>query len=300
MDQGVTWTAPQVLSEIQPSEDVISAMPKIILDNRNWLHVVWTERAPPNWIGYRILYVRSEDGGETWTFPESLAELLPGEQWAEVPSLAATGDGRLHLVWVCGDVAHRCYRASDDGGRTWSSRERIMGEFVSRAGWDAMIADREDTLHLFTQLRVPYGMYYAFKPAHGAWSLPLLLVGQPEFAEGHFPQVALTGGNQLHAVWQKNAQLGDIVYMRITTSASPVALPAVPTTTPSPQAPPVHHTPTALARSKDKDPERKAVPPLMSGTKSEIEFSSPGLSLLWGTLPPVVLIVLMIGLRLRK
>jgi hypothetical protein len=299
-DGGVTWSLPQALSEIRPNEDKVSAAPQMVQDAQGWLHLVWAERSAPDWIGSRILYARSEDDGETWTIPEPLAEIRTGEKWADVPRVAATGDGNLHVVWVCGAAAHRCYRASDDGGRTWSPTERIFGGLMSKAGWDAMVADHEGSLHLIAQLRYPMGIYYAFKLANGPWNQPIRVVSQPGFEDGHFPHAALSGGNQLHAVWQKDAQHGDVVYLRGTTAASPLTPVEIPTGANPVQSTADHPTPTANAFTASEGTERPPAPSQEKESRPTDQPTKVTQPLLLGVFPAVILVALAVGVQLRR
>lgn len=297
-DRGNEWSTPIALSSILPGEELVAAEPKIVLDDQGWLHVVWTERAPPNWIGHKIQYVRSEDGGETWTSPSPLGKLHPEEIWSENPSMAATGDGKLHLVWVCGDETHRCYRYSDDGGSTWSPREFILGDFVSRAGWDAMLADHESNLHLFTELRMPRGMYYASKKSDGKWGQPIRVVSNPDFNNGHYPQIASSGGNQLHVVWQKDALTGDILYMNITTltSSNPhmtISNKNLLDGVPDPEEPILEYV---LNENSTTSPEKLN----LNETTINNQSLSPATYLFWGIIPVLFILATMIIVKIKR
>jgi hypothetical protein len=229
-----------------------------------------------------------------------LADYDEVEKWAEVPSLAATGNGKIHLVWVCGAQAYRCYRFSQDGGQTWSQKERIFGDLLSMAGWDAMVADHQGTLHLIAQLRYPEGMYYAFKPDQGSWTVPMRFVDQPGFLGGHFLSAALTGGNQVFAVWQRSSTDGDITSARITTDAPSLPFQSVPTVLPS--ATPAESAPTAAVtlESDRGDPTRATVSIDENQEVPLAPDTSPELSLAWGVLPVLALLVVVFGLRLLR
>ena len=239
-DGGETWSAPVQVTDLDPHQRVVVAEPTMALDPRGHLHVAWPVRTPPNWLGRRVQYSRSVDQGRTWSPAETLAVVDDAEPWVDSPTVVATRDGIVHVLYACGMPPQRCYRASADGGATWSATERPFAPLVSLAGWDALIGDDESRLHLFTQQRYPMGMYYATKPAGQPWSAPIRVVTDPELEDGHFPYLALSGGNQLDAVWQARNGRGDVMHVRISTDAAPraaVSLPAelaetIPTLTP--------------------------------------------------------------------
>jgi hypothetical protein len=225
MDKGKNWSLPIALQEIEEDVEIALSGPRIVIDNRGWIHAVWDERSSPLWIGQRVMYSRSEDGGNNWIPAETIAEIKFDELWASNPSLVALPDGSLHLVWVCGTRPSRCYQESTNNGEAWSSPVHIFGDLHSRAGWDAMVGDTEGTLHLIAQLRYPKSIYYATKPAGDNWNEPITLVSQIGFEDGHNLQAVISGGNKLHAVWQKSAQEGSPTYVMITTNSPAIQYP---------------------------------------------------------------------------
>ena len=229
IDGGDTWSAPVQVTDLDPHAREVAAEPTMALDPRGYLHVAWAVRTPPNWLGRRVQYRRSLDGGQTWLPVDTLAAADDAEPWVDIPTVVATADGIVHMLYACGAPPHRCYRASADGGATWSEPERPFSPLVSLAGWDALIGDEESRLHLFTQQRYPMGMYYATKAPGQPWSKPIAVVADPELEDGHCPYATLASGNQLHAVWQARDRRGDVMHVRITTDAAPRAAPPVPT-----------------------------------------------------------------------
>ncbi|MBQ0010658.1 MAG: exo-alpha-sialidase [Ruminococcus sp.] len=81
----------------------------------------------------RLSACRSSDGGETWSEPFVLLETDGGAQNIMSPSLLRLADGRMGLVYLCktkgGENKLSCipyFRVSDDEGKTWSERVKII------------------------------------------------------------------------------------------------------------------------------------------------------------------------------
>jgi len=80
---------------------------------------------------YRMYFVRSADGGRTWSDPTELGSAtraLSGDRAdIDFPMVAAAGDGLVYLVWADdrdGPVSVWATRSSD-GGRSWSADVRL-------------------------------------------------------------------------------------------------------------------------------------------------------------------------------
>ena len=222
-DGGDTWSTPQQISRLPVPTQAVVSVPRLVLDRAGALHAAWDEPAAPNWISRRVLYARSDDTGRTWAAPIAMSSPDEGDHNTS-PSLATTGRNTVHLMWGCVGPPTRCYRTSDDGGKTWSAALRVFPKYVSMAGWDGLVADANENLHLVAQLRMPYGIYYAFKPVDGAWQQPARFVGAPAFEDGHFVS-AVAVGSDVHAVWQKGAGSGDVVYAHMRRTAGAAATP---------------------------------------------------------------------------
>ncbi len=234
-DGGNVWSTPVQLSRVPVQDPHVAAVPRLVLDRAGALHVAWEEPGPPSWLGDRVLYARSDDGGRTWTEPTVLSSLAVSPDRNCIPSLASTGHNAVHLTWACGAPPTRCYRTSNDGGKMWSPTLRVFPDFVSVAGWDDLVADANGNLHLVAQLRMPYGIYHAALPAQGSWQPPLRFVGEPGFEDGHFVS-AVAVRTDVWAAWQKGAGSGDVTVAHMTLAPDTAAHPA-PLETPRDTAP---------------------------------------------------------------
>ncbi len=114
------WSEPLLLSD-QPG----GSAPALVADLAGRLHAVYV--IPLN-EGRGVYYVRSEDGGETWTLPQQVFD-AEAARWAMVshPTLTVDEQGVVHVAWVRaplpggGAPEGIYYAASDDEGESWST-----------------------------------------------------------------------------------------------------------------------------------------------------------------------------------
>lgn len=114
------WTEPQILSG-QPG----GRSPALVADLAGRLHAVY---AIPLNEGRGVYYVRSDDGGETWTLPQAVFD-AEAERWAMVshPALAVDERGVIHVAWGRAPLPDSglpegiYYAASRDEGESWTS-----------------------------------------------------------------------------------------------------------------------------------------------------------------------------------
>lgn len=116
----------------------------IAADAGRTIVVVWRQRGDA-----RGSFVRSDDGGRSWSDPQEIAPrsgLLGAQSFV---SVAATGRGEFELVWRdvgaagCGIVQRRSF----DGGATWSMPQRVL-EDASPCPAQWMLQNRDDGLWL--------------------------------------------------------------------------------------------------------------------------------------------------------
>jgi hypothetical protein len=116
------WAEPQVLS----ARELTGSAPAIAIGRDGVVHIVY---AVPLNEGRGVYYVRSADGGESWSEPVRVVDAAAAG-WAMVDhtTLAVAADGTLHVAWsvlpVPGSLVPGAifYTRSTDGGETWSAR----------------------------------------------------------------------------------------------------------------------------------------------------------------------------------
>ena len=108
-------------------------------DRRGTLYVV-SSVDPPGPDRSDVNFVRSTDGGETWSPPLRIHD-DPDNLWQWFATMSAAPNGRLDVVWVeslsttAPAVGELKFSQSSDGGVTWSEPVAITPSFDSHVGW---------------------------------------------------------------------------------------------------------------------------------------------------------------------
>jgi hypothetical protein len=107
-----------------------------------------------------LYYKRSPDGGATWSALKRLTWTSVG---AYSPAIDLDSGDTIHLVWSddTPGYAEIYYKASPDGGGTWSAAQRITwtsGDSYS----PALVIDSGDNIHVVWYDNTPgnYEIYY--------------------------------------------------------------------------------------------------------------------------------------------
>jgi hypothetical protein len=139
---GRTWSAPKVIVNTPSRQQTIGNV--IVVDPRNGtLYDFFDLITPPfNVTAFKVAFIKSSDGGETWTKPEVIADIRT--VFVHDPNtgqLIRTGDiipepaidpgtGQLYVVWQDsrfngGHFDEVALSTSTDGGATWSEPIRV-------------------------------------------------------------------------------------------------------------------------------------------------------------------------------
>ena len=211
-DGGKTWSEPHRISQVNAANDRLSVWARIAVDGQGTLHTVWTQIDNTGITNQSVWYSRSTDEGNTWSTPLLVDESHGTWINARGIQIVAAPDGKIHLIWVCGEQAFRCHQVSGNGGESWGARERIFGEMASFANLDAVTTDRQTgTVYLVLQLR-PSALYYSVLEGE-RWLDPPLLVDKGWLHEGHDTKAAALNGNELHVVTNPPGT-GEVGYIR--------------------------------------------------------------------------------------
>ncbi|HJV08492.1 MAG TPA: sialidase family protein [Acidimicrobiales bacterium] len=140
-DKGKTWTSTMAVPfSYEQAQNVREAWTPGGGPNGT-LHMVWEWRHPGDLAQYAdVGYIRSTDGGKTWSQPKTLADDDP-KRFAPkyLPMLSVSPNGRIDAAWWdtrddpgiqrAQDVY---YAYSDDDGQTWSKNIRVTDQTIDR------------------------------------------------------------------------------------------------------------------------------------------------------------------------
>jgi predicted neuraminidase len=177
-----------------------SYYPTIAVDFASNVHVVWNDSTPGN---NEIYYVKSTDGGVTWTSGKRLS-WTAGE--SKCPVVAADISGNIHVFWEDDTPGNReiYYKKSTDGGVTWTSSKRLSwtaGQSLefSESG---VAADSLGKLHVVWEdnTAVNTEIFYKRSTDGGAnWTKNKRLTWTSSFSR--WPDIAVDSSGNLHVFW---------------------------------------------------------------------------------------------------
>jgi hypothetical protein len=109
--------------------------------NRDHVYLLCTVD-PPGVDPGDVMFVRSFDGGETWSAPVRVnddAQTAGGWQW--MGTIGVAPNGRIDAVWIDTRASQQAnlgrlyYSFSNDSGTTWSANQPITDQWNSFVGW---------------------------------------------------------------------------------------------------------------------------------------------------------------------
>jgi hypothetical protein len=121
-DQARAWSKPRVISRGGVGTSSITSGPDGIV------HIVYPDvSTSPG----TVLYIKSTDGGATWTDPQPVSEPRHSDVQPATANMAVAGSGRLHVVWT--ETINEFppsgvfYTHSDDHGKSWYEPRMMAG-----------------------------------------------------------------------------------------------------------------------------------------------------------------------------
>lgn len=210
-DGGSTWDQQVIHTTPKGAAFAFLLAPSAAVDRSSGdLYVAWedTGRRPP-----AVLFMRSADGGRTWSEPLKLNDVDPQRNWdfKELnPSIAVAPDGRIDAAWLDwrDDVTfvpepgrrnalqHVYAASSTDGGRTWSANVRVTDRAIDRrlSVWG-------------TGVNGPVGLAATDRFAYVAWDDSRNSTVESQTQDVYFTRVHLAAGPLLTGAG--GASLGD-------------------------------------------------------------------------------------------
>ncbi len=220
-DYGKTWTAPATIYTIADITNASVTNPRLAVDERGGIHVVWTENVSVrNWQGEAVYYAHSFDDGLTWDIRE-IYRSGPEERTTAWINVAIRNDSEVHLVWNrgIGSLDGRYHTWSADYGETWTDPVSFFPPNESgQTHWPWMVVDSAGVLHLISKTGsgvrdgTPKYMYWD----GSRWS-PMYIFGETQ--NDLDSALAIGLGNQLHFVHADETGGGRLLYTTRTTLA---------------------------------------------------------------------------------
>ncbi len=201
---GKSWTQPVDILYV-PGDDVADYI-AVSVDDKNWLHVVWTGQSD---FYYSKAPAWQADSAHSWSTPVIVASDSARSQWES--DIVAGADGSVDIVYATrGDDPGIYHIRSQDRGATWGPRVKISEPLdpLEDSFSNARIAkDGVGRLHVVwqTNQKEGYGQsaYYARSTNGGTtWSKPFRLgYKQPTDYGVAFPVIACIGDSEVHLIY---------------------------------------------------------------------------------------------------
>jgi Neuraminidase (sialidase) len=139
-DKGKTWQTTQVVPFDYKNGTFVQMAWSPEGGSEGTLHAVWEFKERPEVAGYSdIFYIRSTDGGRTWSQPRNITDDRPEDMFGQYyPNITVAPNGRVDVAFYdtrfdpgirSNDVT---YTYSTDNGQTWAKNVRITDQSLDR------------------------------------------------------------------------------------------------------------------------------------------------------------------------
>jgi hypothetical protein len=291
-DNGKSWSDPNIAFTTtfqQPSY----IRTEMAIDEDGRIHVGLTLRSQEYGAYSEVGYIRSIDGGQTWSdykLIDNTSMTFQGVEWIAPYTF---GKNEVHLTW---HDPRRMHQWSFDGGDTWSNPIEIMPLGGAFGGADQLVKDSAGTLYAITA--VSNGVFSA------AWNG--INWGPPEQIDDrdidpHGQHIVVCQGNQLHVTYYDRTGDTTVWYAMRVVNSPHIDREPLPTPIPSSRPPTVN---------PNESMTTKITPIVNSSTiGSSTQFaagnqpSSPLTLVMVGVMPAIILVTgvfLFSLIRLRR
>ncbi|MDQ3250296.1 MAG: glycoside hydrolase, partial [Chloroflexota bacterium] len=212
-NNGSTWTVLNHDQSVETVGNFNQRVPSIAIDAKDNLHLVWygADAQNPGENQHQIKYVRSTDGGVTWSAWRNIVavEGYQGQTlWQEHPTLQVGPDDQLYVVWEGRDQDYPetiqiKFAKSGDGGSTWSAWRNVAPATRDRSR-PTLVATPGNQLYLlaYSSIKGVRQIIFTHSQDQGDTWAPWTHVARIEQDQRHV-SVAVDGSGQVHAVWRQ-------------------------------------------------------------------------------------------------
>ncbi len=304
-DGGDTWSDPAAIF-LTGDSGIYPGTLALQLETGN-LHIAWSDWRPP-YGGYELYYARLDTERNTLSSPVLMSRPVTGNfTLPDTPSMILHYN-TLFLVYseytdLAGGSMAKLMRQSTDHGKTWTKPVLAFPPLIGGNGIASLLVDSDNELHAVLSNRTGdccHGMWYSFWEGN-RWSESQAIISpgpKTRMFDPQIPNAVMSQGNVILATWINEERLNGVWYSYARLDAPELPIVPLPTPIPSPDPTSTPNATTAIATPTSATTRLPATE--ISAEVPQAEESTPGFSILIGTVPVIALIAL-IGLwRARR